>query len=130
MMRPFYGGKRMSLPRLCPVLTLLLAAFAVSAADHLSSRPLPKTPPEQALSVGDKISTKQGEQRRILLPDRSVVFVRQNTTFSVTKDSALELSTGDVFIETASGKLAPTVTVKTPHRAMQARDSRFGVGAG
>src|SRR5262245_24095899 len=99
-MRPF-GGTRMSLPRLCPVLALLLAALAAGAADHLSSRPLPETKPEKALSVGDKVTTGAGEQRRVLLPDRSVVYVRQNTTFAVTKESALELSAGDVFIETA-----------------------------
>lgn len=119
----------MALSRWLFSLALAAGALAAPAADHLTSRPQPDAPPDKILKVGDKLTTAAGEQKRVRLPDRSLVFVRQSTTLSVTKDSAVELTAGEVYVETAGGKLAPTVTVKTPKRTLQAHDSRFGVRA-
>src|SRR5262245_47700201 len=131
-MRHPFGGTRMALFRWLAVAAALLTAGAIAARapDHLTSRPSPEAPADKTLKVGDKLVTAPREQRRVRLPDRSVVYVRQGTTLSVTKDSAMELTSGEVFVETAGGKLAPTVTVKTPERTVQASESRFAVRAG
>src|SRR5262249_53585422 len=124
-----FGGSRMVRFSWSLALLLVGGTLAARAPDHLTSRPLPDAPPDSTLKVGEKIVTATGQQRRVRLPDKSLLYVRQGTTLSVTRESAIELTAGEVFVETAGGKLAPTVTVKTPKRTMQARDSRFGVRA-
>ena len=108
---------------------LILGLTPLHAADRLTSRPRPAAPADKALEIGSRVTTAGGEQRRVVLPDRSTVFVRENSAVTVRAESALELGTGEVFVETAPGKLAPTVVVKTPNREVRAKDTRFGVRA-
>src|SRR4051812_29213514 len=117
---PSLGGAVMSLTRLVATLSVLAAGLlAARAPDHLTSRPKPDAPPDALLKAGDRIVTKAGAQRRVRLADRSVVFVRQGTTVSVTDAGALDLTAGEVYVEAAGDKLAPAVTVKTPKRTVE-----------
>src|SRR5207248_2983117 len=76
---------------------------------------------------GDKVATAAGECRRLILPDRSVVYLRERSTLTVRADDRVNLSVGEAFFETATGKRAAALLVETPKREVQARDSRFGV---
>src|SRR3984957_13235999 len=128
------GGSAMSRPcfsRLLGVLFLaalggLASAFAAEAPQRLVSRPRAAEAKTKALAVGTKITTAAGERRRLVLPDRSIVFLRERSTLTVQADRIV-LSAGEAFFETASGKLAPALLVQTPKREVRARDSRFGV---
>src|SRR3984957_18687776 len=131
------GGSAMSRPcfsRLLGVLFLaalggLASAFAAEAPQRLVSRPRAAEAKTKALAVGTKITTAAGERRRLVLPDRSIVFLRERSTLAVQADRVV-LSAGEAFFETASGKLAPALLVETPKREVRARDSRFGVRVG
>src|SRR4051812_31664732 len=118
--------------RLCVCVVSLLAAAPSSGADgdRLVSRPRPAAPVEKSLSVGARLATGPGESRRLLLPDRSLLFVRERTTVRLPAENTLEVSAGEVFVELSLGKLAPALVVQTPGRKVTARDSRFGVRAG
>ncbi len=113
---------------------LAVCAFAAAlpqlhASDRLTSRPRPAAPASAPLAVGSRVTTGLGQQRLVRLPDRSAVFVRENSTLTVQADSTIDLASGEVFVETGSGKLAPTVVVRTPAREVRGRESRFGVRA-
>jgi Tfp pilus assembly protein PilF len=84
---------------------------------------------DRTLAVGDRLTTGAGEQRVVLLPDGSRLFVREQTSFAVKGASALHLTRGEVFVETAFGKLAPTLHITTSKRELRAQESRFGVRA-
>src|SRR5262245_48527548 len=121
----------MSNSRLLTVLAILAAGLlAARAPDQLTSRPRPEVPPDAVLKAGDRLVTKAGEQRRVRLSDGAVVFVRQGTTLAVSDAGALDLSTGEVYVEAAGGARAPAVTGKTAKRTVEGRASRFGVRAG
>src|SRR5262245_19699834 len=116
MMHPF-GGSVMSLRLSLAVAVLVVtSSLAAGDADRLTSRALPASPADKVLAAGDKLLTRSGEQKRIRLPDRSLVYVRQGTSLAVKKDGSLEVSAGEVFVETAAGKLAPSLSVHTPKR--------------
>lgn len=112
-----------------PLAALLLLAGLTAASDRLTSRPPPAAKEAPQLAVEDRLTTGPGEQRLVRLPDRSRLFVRERTTLTVKAASAIELPAGEVFVETAPGKLAPELLVKTPKREFRGRDSRFGVRA-
>src|SRR5262245_24695347 len=112
-----------------PLAVLLLLAGLLAASDRLTSRPRPVEKDASALAVEDTLTTAAGEQRLVRLPDRSRLFVRENTTLTVKGASTIDLAAGEVFVETAAGKLAPTVLVKTPKREFRGQESRFGVRA-
>jgi hypothetical protein len=129
----FQGGTSMSMPRLS-VVSLILAALACfglapgsAAPQRLVSRSLPALSPEKPVSVGDTLSTKAGQRRRLLLPDRTVVFLQQGSTLHVKGAGRVNLSAGEAFFETSQGKLAPALVVQTPKREVRATASRFGV---
>jgi hypothetical protein len=112
-----------------PLAVLLLLAGLAAASDRLTSRPLPAAKETPVLAVGEVLATGPGEQRLVRLPDRSRLFVRERTALAVRAASAVDLTTGEAFVETAPGKLAPALLVKTPAREFRGRDSRFGVRA-
>jgi hypothetical protein len=121
----------MSAPRLAALVAVLLAGARLCAAapDHLTSRPLPAAPADTVLKVGGKLSTPAGQPRRLRLPDGALLLVRAGSTLSLPEAGKLELSRGEVFVQSAAGKLAPGLTVRTPKRTVQASDSRFLVRA-
>ena len=105
----------------------LAATMTARAPDRLVSRSRPSEPAGKSLAVGDTITTGSGERRRLLLPDRSVVCLRERSTMTVRSNDRVALTAGEAFFETASGKPAPTLKVVTPKREITARDCRFGV---
>jgi tetratricopeptide (TPR) repeat protein len=105
----------------------LATSFAADEPQRLVSRKRPVDPAAKTVAVGDKITTAAGERRRLILPDRSVVYLRERSTLTVRADDRVTLSKGEAFFETASGKRATALLVETPKREVQARDSRFGV---
>ncbi len=109
------------------VLGGLASAFAADQPQRLVSRPRSAQPAAKTLAVGDKITTAAGERRRLILPDRSVVYLRERSSLTVRAADRVSLSAGEAFIETASGKSAAALLVETPKREVQARQSRFGV---
>ncbi len=115
-------------------LRLFLAALVVAATAHaagrLTSRPPAQPTEDKTLKAGDTLTTASGEQRRVRLPDRSLVFVRQGTTLNVTKAGALAVESGEVFVEASSDRMTPPLKVKTPGRELETRGGRFGVRAG
>jgi predicted Zn-dependent protease len=123
----------MPLPRLPCLLGVGLVAFLsgsgapASHPDRLVSRPLPEASLEKTQSVGDRVVAPAGRGQRLLLPDRTVVYLRERSRLTVKAADRVELSAGEAFFETAAGKRAPTLTITTPTRELRARHGRFGV---
>jgi hypothetical protein len=126
----------MSLPFLSRLLIVSLAVAVLAGLtvardpDRLTSRPLPALAAEKTQPVGTRVSTKAGQRLRVLLPNRTVAYLQERSTLTVKAADRVELSAGEAFFETATGKLAPALVVATPKREVRARDSRFGVRIG
>jgi tetratricopeptide (TPR) repeat protein len=105
----------------------LASSFAADTPPRLVSRPRPIDAAAKTLAVGDKVTTAAGERRRLILPDRSVVYLRERSALAVRADDRVTLTAGEAFFETASDKAAVALLVETPKREVQARHSRFGV---
>src|SRR5262245_44663660 len=123
MMHPL-GVPTMSPSRLLLSAVVLFAAETLSARapDRLVSRPLPPTSGEKALKIGERLVTGPNEQRRLRLPDRSLVYVRQNTTLYLGKGGTLDVQSGEVFIETAPDSARRALKAQGPGRKVEARD--------
>src|SRR2546423_1877666 len=112
----------MSLPCLGRLLAVGFVVAALSgltvarAPDRLTSRPLPPAPVDKAQAVGSKVSTKAGQRLRALLPNRTVVYLQERSSLTVKAAGRVELTSGEAFFETATGKLAPALVVATPKR--------------
>ena len=91
------------------VLGGLASALAAQAPERLVSRPRPVESPAKTLAVGDRVKTQAGERRRLILPDRSVVYLHERSTLDVKAVDRITLSAGEAFIETVPGKLAPAL---------------------
>jgi hypothetical protein len=116
---------------LLPVVALFVAGtLDARGPDRLVCRPLPAASPDKALKAGERLATGPNEQRRVRLPDRSLVYVRQGTTLSLSKAGVLDVQSGEVFIETSTDRAKGALKVKAPGRDIEARDGRFGVRAG
>src|SRR5262249_21634122 len=70
----------------------------------LTPRPRPALPQTKPLAVGERLSTKAGERRRVTLADDSILFLNQNTEVSQTAARRLVLTKGEVYLEVAQGK--------------------------
>jgi ferric-dicitrate binding protein FerR (iron transport regulator)/tetratricopeptide (TPR) repeat protein len=100
--------------------------------DGLTARAKPAVPEPQKLAVGDSVTTKPGERRRVALPDGSVLYVNQGTQVTLDKDRHLTLSAGEVFVEARSMSLRDGVgpfVVQTPQREVTAVGTKFAVQA-
>src|SRR5262245_13490595 len=86
-----HGGPLMFATRFA-VVVLAASLSPLEAADRLTSRPRPAAPADKPLAVGSSVRTRPGEQRLVRLPDRSAVFVRENTALTVQSDSTVELT--------------------------------------
>src|SRR5207253_3185179 len=84
------------------------------------------------VAIGETLSTKQGERRRVALPDGSILYLNEKTTVQFDAERHLRLSTGEVFIEVSpreQGSEAATFVVQTPRREVSALGTRFAVQA-
>lgn len=95
---------------------------------------MPQTKPSevksQVATVGDDITTKAGEKRRLVLPDGSILYVNQLTNAKLVADRHLKLSTGEVFVEAIPASMAKTkFLVETPNRSVTALGTKFAVAA-
>ncbi len=86
------------------------------------------TPPEMA-SVGDSLTTKRGERRRVELPDESILYLNENATVSVNEDRRITVETGEIFVEVSSAEAngGTRFVVATPDRDVTALGTKFAV---
>src|SRR5262245_28710112 len=114
--------------RLAPLgIVVLVTAVTAAAPDRLTSRPRPTGPAVKSVPVGEEIQTSAGQRRRVLLPDGSVVYVNEQTTFKVVARRALKLTAGEVLVEAAPGK--ERFVIATPKRDVKALGTSFAVRA-
>ncbi len=128
------GGSTVTIAHRLPLTYLSLALLGLflvtgsgSGADRLTSRPHLRQPEVKPLPVGEEVRTTGGQKRRILLPDGSVVFVNEQTTFTLTASRSLNLTAGEVLLEAAAGKDRFVIT--TPKREIRAMGTSFAVRA-
>ena len=76
--------------------------------------------------VGESIVTKQGERRRITLPDGSTLFINDQSTVSIDGTRTLTLKRGQVYVEVAADPNLKFV-VKTSKRDVTALGTKFAV---
>src|SRR5208282_2083112 len=65
---------------------------SVVELNFLSPRPRPESKAARALTVGEEVRTGKGERCRLSLPDRSVLYVNDNSAVKLTADRRLALS--------------------------------------
>jgi ferric-dicitrate binding protein FerR (iron transport regulator)/tetratricopeptide (TPR) repeat protein len=82
------------------------------------------------IGAGQSVTTRAGERRRVQLPDRSILYLNQETTLAVTDDRHVRLERGEVFAEVvpASGDRG-RFTVETKDRTVTALGTKFAVRA-
>jgi len=74
---------------------------ALNPHDILTPRARPADPKPVVAAVGDKLTTTAGEKRRITLPDRSILYLNQNTSVELATDRLVKLERGQIFVEAA-----------------------------
>src|SRR5262245_43110212 len=120
--------------RVCILLALLGVALLLSLPAHsaparsaeselLTSKPLPQAPEVKPVEVGTEIRTGAQERRRVVLPDRSVLFVAPQTRAKVTGTREVALEAGELFVQVAEQQ--EPLSVKTPHRTPQTKRGSF-----
>jgi ferric-dicitrate binding protein FerR (iron transport regulator)/tetratricopeptide (TPR) repeat protein len=111
-------------------ITPTLPADGSEPFDGLTARAKPAVPEPQKLALGETVSTKPGERRRVALPDGSVVYVNQGTKVTLDRERHLALSSGEVFVEVTPVRdgVGPFV-VQTPQREVTAVGTKFAVQA-
>ena len=99
----------------------------------LVAREKPTSAAAPAAKVGDVITTAAQEQRRVTLPDGSVLFVDENTEAKLVANRQVEVTQGEIFVEVAPELLPDerrgTFLVKTTGRTVTALGTKFGVRA-
>ncbi len=117
-------------PRARDARDLTRDALLKDDADHLMPRPRQAARPVASLKVGDSVTTKAGERRRVGLPDGSILYVNQHTAVHIDSDRQATLSSGSVFLEVAPKPAeGATFVVKTPSREVEALGTRFSCQA-
>jgi len=97
----------------------------------LTPRPRPAAPEVKPLSVGQSLTTRTGERRRITLADGSVLYLNQNTQVTQTARRRLVLGSGEIYLEVAPREQGSGATfiVQTEGRKVSALGTRFAVRA-
>jgi tetratricopeptide (TPR) repeat protein len=82
------------------------------------------------VAAGQRVTTRAGERRRVQLPDRSILYLNQDTTLAVADDRHVRLERGEVFAEVvpASGDRG-RFTIETKDRTVTALGTKFAVRA-
>jgi ferric-dicitrate binding protein FerR (iron transport regulator) len=102
------------------------------ATTGLTPRARPPAPKVAPVRVGDWLTTKAGERRRVTLDDGSVLYLNQNTQAQYTAARELAMNTGEIYVEVSpreQNSEAATFTVKTNQRTFSALGTRFAVNA-
>ncbi len=111
--------------------TVQHAAFPVGPG--LTPRPRPAAPPVHPVAVGESLTTRAGERRRVALADGSVLYLNQDTRVTQVAARQLTLDRGEIYVEVAprerTARIA-TFVVKTARREVAALGTRFAVSAG
>jgi Ca-activated chloride channel family protein len=96
----------------------------------LKPRTKPEAPKTVAVAVGDKIETKAGEKRRVVLPDGSLLYVDQSTRLQLLGDRRINLGSGNIFIEAIRAQSeAQQFLVETSQKSVKALGTKFAVSA-
>lgn len=97
----------------------------------LTPRPRSAAPAGFGLKVGESLTTRAGEKRRVVLEDGSILYVNGGSEVKHMTARHIELTRGEVYVEVSpreSGSGA-TFTVDTPNRKVSALGTRFAVQA-
>jgi len=89
----------------------------------------------QKIKVGQPIVTLAGEQRRVVLPDGSILYVNENARAELSGPRQLKLTRGEVFVDVAPRRTVDdpskaTFVIDTPHRAVKALGTKLAVNVG
>src|SRR5438105_8587158 len=99
--------------------------------DGLTARSRPSLPTPERLAAGAALQTRDGERRRVLLPDGTVLYVNQKTSLKVDAERRITLSSGEVYAEVAprSEPDGTPFVIKTAARDVAALGTRLDVRA-
>src|SRR5581483_1373219 len=99
------------------------------ATEGMKPRGRAAVPQAAPLAVGETLSTRPGERRRVILSDGSVLYMNQNTEVKHPASRRLVLSKGEVYVEVSprQGGDGATFVIKTPQREVAALGTHFGV---
>src|SRR5262245_14142784 len=100
-----------------------------NGAIGLIAKARPESVKPQSLVVGESVSTKLGERRRIALADGSLLFVNENTRLTQSASRQVRLDEGEIYLEVAPRPEGERFTVKTPQREVVALGTHFHVAA-
>jgi hypothetical protein len=98
----------------------------------LIPRSRPATPQTKSVAVGERLTTKAGERRRLTLADGSILYLNQNTEVTQVGSRKLELAKGEIYLEVTpltTDQSPITFVVKTPAREVAALGTHFAVRA-
>ena len=110
---------------------IVAAHEAVTLPEKLAAKPRKEAPNAKPLAVGETLTTKAGERRRIALADGSIVFVNQNSEITQTASRQIAMKRGEIYLEVAprENPTGPSFVVKTPKEQVSAFGTRFLVRA-
>src|SRR5262245_48847480 len=91
-----------------------------------TAQPRPTTDAPKPVAVGETLTTKPGERRRVLLADGSLLYLNQNTSVMQIGERRLELTRGEVYVE-VTPRPDQRFVVKTSARDVTGLGTRFGV---
>jgi ferric-dicitrate binding protein FerR (iron transport regulator) len=100
---------------------------AASGFGGLIPRQRPVAPQAKPLAIGERLTTKAGERRRLTLSDGSILYLNQDTEVTQTAARRLDLAKGEVYLEVAQGN--GSFVVKTPEKEVAALGTHFAVQA-
>src|SRR5581483_10883777 len=99
------------------------------ATEGMKPRGRAAVPQAAPLAVGETLSTRPGERRRVILSDGSVLYMNQNTEVKHPASRRLVLSKGEVYVEVSprQGGDGATFVINKPQREVAALGPHFGV---
>ncbi|MGE3803615.1 MAG: VIT domain-containing protein, partial [Gemmataceae bacterium] len=98
--------------------------------DGLTAKARPPQPSVEKATIGQVLETKEGQRRRVALPDGTILFVNEETRVRLAADRELVLESGEIYVETAPKTPgAPNLIVRAGKRELVSLGTRFGVRA-
>src|SRR5262249_34586789 len=95
----------------------------LTGAGVVTPRPRATPPAAPTAAIGDTITTRAKENRRVALPDGSVLYLNQNTVVKIEAERRVILSAGEIFVEVSPpepDRDGATFTVRTANREARA----------